>query len=121
MISTLADSAHFLTRPVISSGSGLHQTPVATLDLAMDLESGPVLIGPTLMKSGEIKNVVRRLEGAWEPTYLEPMICVGISKRGEPACMTKKPSAEQNGKRGESSILVASRTGSQPSKGDREP
>ena len=50
MVSTLADSAHFLTRPVTSSGLGSHQTPVATLDPVTDLESGPALIGPILMK-----------------------------------------------------------------------
>jgi len=55
-VSTLAASAHFLTRPVIRSGLGSHQTPVAIFDLVMDLKSGLALIGPILMvKRGDSK------------------------------------------------------------------
>ena len=50
MVSTFAASAHFFTCPVMSSGLGSHQTPVAILDLVMDLKSGPALIGPILVE-----------------------------------------------------------------------
>ena len=53
MVSTFAASAHLLTCPVMSSGLGSHQTPVAVRDLVMDSKSGPALIGPTLMKKEE--------------------------------------------------------------------
>ena len=49
MASTFATSAHFLTRPVMSSGLGSHQTPVATFDFVIELKSGPALIGPILV------------------------------------------------------------------------
>jgi len=50
MVPTFAASAHLLTCPVIRSGLGSHQTPVATWDLVMDSKSGPALTGPILMK-----------------------------------------------------------------------
>ena len=49
-VSTFAASAHFLTCPVMSSGSGSHQTPVAVWDFVMDSKSGPALIGPILIR-----------------------------------------------------------------------
>ena len=38
----------------MSSGLGSHQTPVAVLDLVMDLKSGPALIGPILVETFEL-------------------------------------------------------------------
>ena len=63
MVSTLAASAHFLTRPVMSSGLGWHQIPVATLDWAIDLKSAPGLIGPILVNGSETQNPGRLVIG----------------------------------------------------------
>ena len=122
MVSTFAASAHFLTCPVMSSGLGSHQTPVAVWDLVIDSKSGPALIGPTLMKKEEnLEFCTIGIRGESGLTCLELVRCVGILKRGGLACTTKKPSDERVGILREPPTLVASRAASQSSKANTRP
>lgn len=70
MDSTLAILAHCLTRPVMSSGSGSHQTPVAPLELVMDSESVEALSGPILAVKDINESLAQLEELGWAIAHL---------------------------------------------------